>query len=206
MHVTSRVIERLERAWGRPREERLAYELREREWALIARSAERGRAHDVTLFIPREGALAVIQKPMYPPGVWRVPSGGVAPGEAFEDGAVREAYEESGLVVEPRRYLLRTEVEFRLGDSVLPWSSHCFEMRYVSGEPHPVDTREISAARWATLGELAGPVRAALLATGVSGFAYRARLQELVAPLLSTGGGQPEEANAPGAPRGERAE
>ena len=185
MHITPEVIQQLERKWGTPRHVRLAYEIGERERDLIARSARRGRVHDATLFIPRDGMLAVIQKPMYRPGVWRVPSGGVAPGEAFEDGAVREAYEESGLRVEPLRYLLRTEVEFRHGEERLRWSSHVFQMRYLSGEPHPVDTREVSAARWASLDELAGPVHRALLDTGLGGFAYRARLHELAVPLLS---------------------
>ncbi len=187
LHITPEIIRQIEDAWGKPQTVSLSYAMQGREWDLVARSAGRGRVHDVTLFIPNGDMLAVIQKPSYPQGVWRVPSGGVGVGERFEDGMVREAYEETGLQTEPVRYLLRTDVEFHSEGQSLRWASHVFELRYLGGEPHPVDTREVSAARWATLQELAGPVHEALLATGSGGFAYRARLQELTAPLLSAG-------------------
>ena len=185
MHVTPEIVRRLEKDWGAPVSADLTCPMGEREWDLVARTVERGRNHDVTLYIPRLGTLAVIRKPSYPPGAWRTPSGGVAPGERFEDGAVREAWEETGLRVEPARYLLRARATFTRGSERLVWWSHVFEMRYISGEPHPVDTREIAAARWADPEELAGPVHQALVQAGSGGLLYRARLQELVAPLLT---------------------
>ncbi|MDQ3855000.1 MAG: NUDIX hydrolase [Chloroflexota bacterium] len=184
MHLTPARISEVERRWGTPRTARLAYEMQAEEWALVQRSVHRGRVHDVTLFIPHEHRLAVIQKPSYPPGVWRVPSGGVALREPFEAGAVREAHEETGLRTMVRRYLLRAEVAFQHEGSTLLWTSHVLEMQYLAGEPQPVDTREVSAARWASLEELAGPVRAAMLSTGLGGFAYRAELHALAVPLL----------------------
>ncbi len=187
MHVTPEVERRLEKDWGTPVSADLTCPMEEREWELVTRSVGRGRTHDVTLFIPRQGTLAVIRKPSYPPDAWRTPSGGVAPGERFEDGAVREAWEETGLRVEPARYLLRARATFTRGSERLVWWSHVFEMRYVSGEPLPVDTKEIAAARWADLEELAGPVHQALVQAGTGGLLYRARLQELVAPLLTRG-------------------
>lgn len=185
MHVTPEVTHRLEWKWGTPAIADLSYPMEGREWALLARSAERGRAHDVTLVILRDGTLAVIRKPSYPPGAWRTPSGGVAPGERFEDGAVREAWEETGLRVEPARYLLRARATFTRGPENLVWWSHVFEMRYIAGEPRPVDTKEIAAARWAGLEEVGGPIHRALVSAGSGGLLYRARLQELVAPLLT---------------------
>jgi 8-oxo-dGTP pyrophosphatase MutT (NUDIX family) len=185
MHITPEVVRELERRWGVPRTVELRFSMHEREWSLVSLSARSRRTHDVTLFIQRGDELAVIQKPSYPPGVWRAPSGGVMRGERFEDGAVREAWEETGLEVEPLRYLLRAHVEFVCGPDTVLWQTHAFEMRYLGGEPRPVDTREISGTRWATLDELAGPVRAAMLASGSGGLLYRARLQELVAPLLA---------------------
>ncbi|MDQ3327073.1 MAG: NUDIX hydrolase [Chloroflexota bacterium] len=187
MHVTPEVARRLEREWGMPVVADLSYPMGAGEWALVARSVQRRRTHDVTLFIPRHGMLAVIRKPSYPLGAWRTPSGGVALGERFEDGAVREAWEETGLRVEPSRYLLRARVTFTRGSERLGWWSHVFQMRYLAGEPHPVDTREVAAARWADLAELAGPVDQALVNAGSGGFLYRARLQKLVAPLLIGG-------------------
>ncbi len=185
MHITSEVVRELEARWGVPDTAELRFQMGEREWDLILHAARRQRSHDVTLFIPRGDELAVIQKPGYPPGVWRVPSGGVMRDEKFEEGAAREAWEETGLSAELMRYVLRARVEFTYGPDTLVWHTHAFEMSYLGGEPHPVDTKEISAARWATLAELAGPVREAMLRTGSGGLVYRARLQEIVAPLLS---------------------
>jgi len=153
MHLTPAVLLRFEQTYGSPHVVRLEFEMGNREWSLVSDSARRGRLHDVTLYIPRGDELAVIQKPSYPPGVWRTPSGGVATGECIEDGAMREAYEETGLRTEPGRYLLRSEVRFVHGDEAMLWTSHVIEMGYLSGEPHPVDTREVSAARWADLEE-----------------------------------------------------
>lgn len=185
MHITPRVVRDLELAWGAPRRVAVSYGMEEREWRLVARAARGGRVHDFTLLIPRNGALAVMAKPSYPSGVWRTPSGGAEIGEAPEAAMVREAWEETGLEAEPLRYLLRAEARFTHGEDTLRWTSHVFAMRYLGGEPHPVDTREIAAARWATFEELAGPVHRALVATGAGGFLYRARLQEIAAPLLS---------------------
>ena len=69
MHITPQVVRELELAWGEPSRVELSYAMEEREWRLVARAATRGRVHDFTLFIPRDGALAVIAKPSYPPGV-----------------------------------------------------------------------------------------------------------------------------------------
>ncbi|ABG05701.1 NUDIX hydrolase [Rubrobacter xylanophilus DSM 9941] len=40
-----------------------------------------------------------------PSGTWDPPAGRLAPGERFEEGAVRELYEETGLLVDPQRIL-----------------------------------------------------------------------------------------------------
>jgi hypothetical protein len=42
----------------------------------------------------------------------------------------------------------------------------------------PIDTHEISAARWGTAGELAGPIRARLLETGLALWGYRVALHD----------------------------
>ncbi len=184
MHITRSMIEALEERWGTPSEATLSFQMSDGEWNLVARSVGQGRMHDVTLLVLCKDSLAVIRKPSYPDGVWRAPSGGVNVGESIEDGAVRECLEETGLIARPLRYLLRTSVAFSRGGESLQWQSHVFQMSYVSGKPCPVDTREISAARWATLEELSGPIRAAMLASGSGGLAYRAALQELATPLL----------------------
>jgi len=54
----------------------------------------------------------------------------------------------------------------------------------VSGEIDPVDTHEIAEARWATLSELQGPLRASLLETGWGLLRYRVALTDLTVDLL----------------------
>ncbi len=185
MNLSQEAVRSAELRLGHPAEVRMSAEMRhEAEWLRVVESARRGRTHDITIMVPRDGRLAVIRKPSYLPGVWRAPSGGVRPGERLEDGAEREAYEETGLVVEVERYLLRCEVTFDWEGRSQDWTTHVVEARWVSGEPSPIDTREIAAARWMPIPELLGPVRSAMLASGSGGLAYRARLQDVAAPLL----------------------
>ena len=40
-----------------------------------------------------------------PTGTWEPPAGRLQPGESFEDGAVRELYEETGILVSPQRII-----------------------------------------------------------------------------------------------------
>lgn len=184
MHITPAVVAALEQRWGVPAQVELSFPMHEEEWRLVARTAARGRIHDVTMFTLQRDSVAVIRKPSYWQGIWRAPSGGVAPGETVEAGAVRECWEETGLRTEVQRYLLRVTVVFSRGVETMIWQSHVMQMRYLSGTPCPVDTHEVAEARWATLEELDGPIRAAMLATGSGGLAYRAELQALVSPLL----------------------
>src|ERR1051325_5224299 len=97
MYVTAEAIREVEEKYGVPSEVALAYEMKPVEFDMVRRSQKFGRAHDVTLFIREGGRIVVIRKPMYPPGAYRAPSGGIAPGGRFEDGGIREALEETGL-------------------------------------------------------------------------------------------------------------
>jgi hypothetical protein len=53
----------------------------------------------------------------------------------------------------------------------------------------PRDLHEIREARWSSLPELQGPIRAVLLATGRGLFAYRVALHDAVAALLGDAAG-----------------
>jgi 8-oxo-dGTP pyrophosphatase MutT (NUDIX family) len=138
----------------------------------------------VTLFIIDGPRIVVIKKPMYPPGAYRAPSGGIAPGEPFEEGALREAHEETGLLVALEEYIVRAHVKFRLGESVIDWTSHVLSARIVGGKLEPIDTHEIVEARFATIDELGGDIRAALLESGSTGLRYRAELNDAVVARL----------------------
>ena len=62
------------------------------------------RADLVSGILPvrEDGRMLLLQRPT---GTWDPPAGRLSTGEGFEDGAVRELYEETGLLVAPRRIL-----------------------------------------------------------------------------------------------------
>ena len=189
MYITAEIVAGLEARYGVPDEVGWQFEMSPREFDVVRRSQKHRRAHDVTLFIIEDEQVVVIKKPFYPPGVYRAPSGGVAPGESFEVGALREAYEETGLRVELDRYVVRARVKFTCAGAPIDWVSHVFSARRTGGELAPVDTREIVEARFATVAEILGPMREAMLASGSTGLRYRARLQDvIIAKLVATGG------------------
>lgn len=163
--------------------------IRRAEMQMVQNSRRGWRSHDVTLFIfGPDGQVALIRKPFFPPGVWRAPSGGIHPGEDFVLGTVREAAEETGLDVVLERYLVRIHVTFRNGEVEEPWVSHLFLARTPQTELAPRDRAEIAGARWATTGELAGPIREALLRSGGGLLRYRAHLHD--AGLAALNGGR----------------
>jgi len=180
MYITAEIIRAVEQRYGSPLEIVRSYEMTAREFDVVRRSQKHGRAHDVTLFIIRDNQIVVIKKPMYPPGAYRAPSGGISPGESFEQGALREAYEETGLHVAMEKYLTRAKVAFSSNGSVIDWTTHVFSATPMGGSLQPVDTHEIVEARYVTVSELEGGVRDALLASGSTGLRYRAELCDIV--------------------------
>lgn len=193
MFITSEIIGEVERRFGRPEEVRLEYEMTRAEFDMVRSSQKNGRAHDVTLFIRLQDNIVVIRKPMYPPGAYRAPSGGVMPGERFEDGAAREALEETGLTVRLARYVLRARVRFTSGGGAIDWTTHvltAFPALSVSDVEQviltPIDTHEIAEARLATIDEMKGRIREALISSGSTGLRYRAELTDLVLRSIIT--------------------
>lgn len=185
-HVTGEVLARAEAELGRPVVHTWRYPIGPAEMEMVV-SSTRGqrRLHDVTLFIFNPaGRLALIRKHNYPPGIWRAPGGGVAPGEELAVGAAREAWEETGLSVRITRYLLRVHVTFTCGERVQPWATHVL-LAEAEGEPSIRDPKEISAVAWGSLEELCGPIADAMLATPRGLFTYRAALHRAVAKLLT---------------------
>jgi ADP-ribose pyrophosphatase len=188
MYITAEIIREIEERYGVPDEVRWQFEMLPREFDIVRRSQKHNRAHDVTLFIIEGEQIVVIKKPFYLPGVYRAPSGGVAPGEAFEAGALREAYEETGLEVALERYIVRALVKFTCAGEKIDWVSHVFSAHPTGGTLAPIDTHEIAEARFATIDEMLGPMREAMLASGSTGLRYRAQLQDVViAKLIAMG-------------------
>ncbi len=176
--VTPEMIAAAEGRYGRPATYDTILHASAREMEIVRSSQKHGRKHDITMAIFGEPGVLVIAKPWYTTGLYRLPSGGLHPGESLEDGAAREGREETGVEMELVRYHLRIDVDF-IGpdDDVIPWTSHVFSARYLSGEVDPEDTDEIREARWCPLSDLLKH-RAIMKRSRVSGLRYRAELQD----------------------------
>jgi ADP-ribose pyrophosphatase YjhB (NUDIX family) len=102
------------------------------------------------------GRFVLVRETEVPrPGGWVVPGGTVEPGEAIEAGAIREAREESGLVVELLRPL--AAMGFRAispAQGSMDFFHVTFLGRAVGGELKPEMTEEIDDAAWFSMEEI----------------------------------------------------
>jgi ADP-ribose pyrophosphatase YjhB (NUDIX family) len=184
MHVGEVVLEPVREAFGDPIVMPWDGEISDREWSIATYNP--ARTHDVTLFIlDPSRRIALIRKPQFAAGVWRPPGGGIKPGEEFSAGAIREALEETGLRVELQRYLVVTDAIFRNAGRELPWHTHVLLARTEDEAIAPADEDEIAEARWGTLDELAGPLRARLLAENRAFWRYRVALHDAALAALA---------------------
>ena len=89
----------------------------------------------------RDGLVAVVHRPKYDD--WSFPKGKLDPGESFEDAALREVEEETGLRCSLGRELPSTEYRDSKGR---PKLVRYWEMTPVAGEFTP--TNEVDELRW----------------------------------------------------------
>jgi 8-oxo-dGTP pyrophosphatase MutT (NUDIX family) len=170
-------IEIAERLYGKPRELSVDISVNAKEYAWIKNSQRDGRAHDITIFIAKGDKLIFIAKHFYPKALFRAPSGAALPGESIIEGAIREAREETGVIIELRKYILRLKAKFIDGKNVIVWTSHVLTALYISGEIKPLDTREIRETRLVDRTELPR-FNEIFLKVNTGGFRYRAFLTE----------------------------
>jgi 8-oxo-dGTP diphosphatase len=117
--------------------------------------------------VREDGRMLLLQRPT---GTWEPPAGRLQPGESFEEGAVRELYEETGILVSPRRIIATWVGEAPSGRRL---ASVTYAGRADGAEVHL--SEEHLDHRWVTLGEwmslpswwsnenirrISGPVRA----------------------------------------------
>ena len=116
---------------------------------------------EVVLVLPRPGnRVLLITKPFYPEGTFRMPSGGVKPGESPEEAFTREAMEETGLEVRPERKLAVVTFRFTAGSESIIITSHVFLGPLTSDPPHAIDEAEdISSYREAEVSDIPGIAR-----------------------------------------------
>ena len=184
MHITRQITQQIAMEFGQPTIENWSFDMQDEEFAQVKKHIELRRSHDVTVLVLRGNEVAAIRKPRYPAGAYRAPSGGVHPEESFLDGAGREAWEETGLKVEFERYLLRIHATFTRGQETAKWTTHVMVAKPMSGEIEPIDRDEIESARWVSWKELIEKMNPILVASGLGGLAYRARLHERSRELL----------------------
>ena len=187
MYVTPEMIAAAEKRYGAPATYTMSYSASDKEIDIVRGSQKNGRRHDVTMAILGPRGVIVIAKPWYTHGLYRLPSGGLVPGESIEDGFAREMWEETGVSATMLSYHVRIDVEFVGAETTIPWTSHVFSARYTAGEVIPHDTEEIREARWCPISELLEH-RKLLLETTVSGFHYRAALQDKLLQSLEERG------------------
>ncbi len=183
MYFNPRMIQEVADRYGYPPVIRMEAPVDAAEFDFIRSTQYYGRCHDVTLYIFKKGQVAVNAKHHYPRGLYRAPSGGLKPGERFEDGVLREVHEETGLKIELGRYVLQVNVSFTFGTRIIPWKTHVMTAKYKSGRIKPVDIREIREAKWADMAEF-DDYRTIIEFLDSGGLKYRARLHDEVVKLL----------------------
>jgi ADP-ribose pyrophosphatase YjhB (NUDIX family) len=122
------------------------------------------RRGEVIFVVERPGGLILHTKDTYPPGTYRLPSGGVGWGETVLSALYREVREEMGLEIEVERFLGLLEYNIRCGEETLPFVSYVFLVKGGDGELVPQDEEEhITSFRQvpaAKLAEVADSLRA----------------------------------------------
>lgn len=114
------------------------------------------RRGEVVLVIQRTSQEILLHtKSFYPPGVYRLPSGGVSWGEAVSDAWRREVYEETGFTARNERLLGLVSYEFVGDGRVIPFVSYVFMLAGVEGAPSAQDANEqIASFCWLATAEL----------------------------------------------------
>lgn len=184
MFVTDAMIDEMADKYGQPHGCAFSFDVTEHELDRIRSSQKHGRDHDVTLYIRKDDKLVVIAKHMYPPGLYRAPSGGLKPGESFEAGIDRETAEETGCRIELETFLLKTSVQFRNEADGLSWRSFVFLAKYKGGDFDYTDSDEIKEVRLADWSEFDTFGRI-MRATDIGGLHYRAALHDAVVELMT---------------------
>jgi len=179
MYFTPRMLQMVADHYGYPPVVSMTAPVDIEEYNFIRSTQHYGRCHDITMYIFKDNQLIVNAKHQYPAGLFRAPSGGLKPGEPFKDGALREAYEETGTQIELQKYILQVNVEFTCGSKYIPWRTHVFTAKYLSGEIRPIDTREIREVKLADLAEF-DEFKRMISRLDSGGLAYRARLHDEV--------------------------
>lgn len=155
------------------------------------------RSAEVVLVLrAHEGRVWLQTKAFYPPDTWRLPSGGLNPGEAPDQALARELWEEAGLRDLPARELGSVRYDVTVaGQAIRPFVSHLYLVEVGGASPAGQDAGEGIAA-WRAVPPAELPLVAARLerlpsapiredGTWAEWGRFRAVVHRLVADLLT---------------------
>ncbi len=120
-----RAIER----YGEPAKRCYALPITEDSVAYWERVLSRRRGEVVFLIRRTDGLYVTHTKAFYPPGVYRLPSGGIEPGEDLLSALWREVTEETNLSLCIEGFLAIIHYHFTHGKKCLPFTSYLFSLQ-----------------------------------------------------------------------------
>lgn len=91
-------------------------------------------------------------------GTWSLPGGKPDAGESLEECALRELYEETGLVGHGPRLVAETFDEFGVEDGGLTYRTHYVLVARAEGEPRVVEPAKCGGWGWYDWDELPSPL------------------------------------------------
>ncbi len=114
------------------------------------------RTGEVAMVILRgNGRILLNTKGIYPEGVYRIPTGGIKPGEPVEAALLRETAEETNLDVAVARFL--AVITYHAPERTVPFTTYAFLLRETGGELKVNDPDEgITGWREVPASDLAG--------------------------------------------------
>jgi len=153
--VNEQEIETLARQYGPLERRRYSLKVGRKNFEYWRRALAKKRRGEVVLVVERPDGVVVHTKDFYPPGTYRLPSGGVKWGESVLSAVHREAQEEMGLEIEVKRFLGLLEYELCCERETMPFVSYVFLVRGRGQELTPRDKKErILSFRQVSVAEL----------------------------------------------------
>jgi ADP-ribose pyrophosphatase YjhB (NUDIX family) len=148
------LTEAIER-YGTPAIRTYHYDVSQDTWHYWQTVRRRRAAEVVVLLRRRNGRYLVHTKRFYPEGTYRLPSGGIKPGEDLVEALRREMAEETSLAVCVEAFLAIVAHRFHRRGEEITFTSYLFLLREVSGTLHTADEgEEITGFRELPLAEV----------------------------------------------------
>jgi ADP-ribose pyrophosphatase YjhB (NUDIX family) len=140
--ISPEEIEELSRQYDPIERRSYSLEVGKRNFGDWRRELAEKRRGEVVFVVKRPAGVILHTKDFYPPGTYRLPSGGVRWGESVLSALHREAREEMGLEIEVERFLGLLQYEFCCQEETMPFVSYVFLVREAGGELAPQDKEE----------------------------------------------------------------